>query len=65
MPDIWVEKEAIREVLQQAGSLLDSEAFPDWIDLFVPDALYEVRAYSAEIGIEMEWMKLNKEELQA
>lgn len=65
MPDILAEKEAIRDVLQQAGALLDAEAFGEWIDLFVEGALYEVRAYSAEIGVDMEWMKLNREELQA
>jgi 3-phenylpropionate/cinnamic acid dioxygenase small subunit len=65
MPDILEEKEAIRDVLQQAGALLDAEAFGEWIDLFVEGALYEVRAYSTEIGVDMEWMKLNREELQA
>ena len=64
MPNTLEEKEAIRDVLQQAGSLLDAEAFSDWIDLFVQDAVYEVRAYSTEIGVEMEWMKLNRDELK-
>lgn len=65
MSDCLKEKDAIRDVLQRAGRLLDAEAFSDWIGLFARDATYEVRAYSTEIGAEMEWMKLNREELKA
>lgn len=64
MLNILEEKEAIRDLLQQAGRWLDTEAFSAWIDLFVQDAIYEVRAYSTELDVEMEWMKLNKEELK-
>ena len=65
MTDRLKEKDAIRDVLQRAGRLLDCEAFSDWVELFAQDASYEVRAYSTEIGVEMEWMKLNREELKA
>jgi 3-phenylpropionate/cinnamic acid dioxygenase small subunit len=59
------EKEAIRDLLQTAAWLLDTEAFTDWVELFVAEGNYEVHAYSTEIGVEMEWMNLTKDELSS
>lgn len=63
MANALEEKEAIRDLLQTAAWLLDTEAFADWVNLFVDEGNYQVRAYSTEIGVEMEWMNLTKDEL--
>lgn len=65
MANILEEKETIRDLLQAAAWLLDTEAFNEWINLFAEEASYEVRAYSTEIGVEMSWMNLKKDELKA
>lgn len=59
------DREAIRDLLQHAAWLLDSEAWKDWVDLFAEDGRYEVRAYSTEVATEMLWFDLTTGELGA
>jgi methanesulfonate monooxygenase small subunit len=54
------DKDAIRDLLQAAAWLLDSErAWSQWLDLFAEEATYEVRAESSEIKAGMQWFCLD------
>ena len=57
------EREAIRDLIARSGRLLDTEAFEDFVALFAPDGLYEMKAYSPEIGRDMTWLSADRDEL--
>jgi 3-phenylpropionate/cinnamic acid dioxygenase small subunit len=50
------DKEAIRDLLQAAAWLRDSErSWSQWLALFAEEATYEVTAHSSEIKASMQW----------
>lgn len=55
--------EAVREVVQLAGYLLDHEQFPEWLDLFADDSRYELAVQSRDIGREIQWILHDKDSL--
>ena len=57
------EREAIRDLIARSGRLLDIEAFGEYVDLFASDGLYEMKAYSPEIGRDMTWLSADRDEL--
>ena len=58
------EKEAIRDLIQDSGYLLDHEQFVDYVNLFADASQYELVAKSREIGgRETPWLAMNKSDL--
>jgi anthranilate 1,2-dioxygenase small subunit len=57
---LLLEREAIRELIQRSGALLDQERFDEWLALFAPDAVYEVVTDSPELGGPSAWVNRDR-----
>jgi 3-phenylpropionate/cinnamic acid dioxygenase small subunit len=55
--------EAIRALIQRTAMLLDQEKFDAWVELFEPEGIYEISAYSTEIRRWMTWQLSDRETL--
>ena len=58
-----LDREAIRDLIQETAGLLDNENFDGWLELFAAQSEYEITAYSSEIKVSMSWWKSTREEL--
>ena len=61
--DVLREREAIRDLIQASGALLDQERFGEWIALFTDDAVYELLSDSPELGQPSPWLDLDRASL--
>jgi 3-phenylpropionate/cinnamic acid dioxygenase small subunit len=61
---VLLEREAIRDLVQQTAVLLDKEELSQWLGLFAADSGYEIVAFGNEISQSMTWWKSNAEELR-
>lgn len=61
--DALAEREAIRELIGATAAALDAEDLVRWIELFAPEAQYEISAYSREIRANMSWWKTARPDL--
>ncbi len=57
------EFELVCELVQRTATLLDQEAFDDWLALFEPAGTYELSAYSPEIRRWMTWQLSDRDTL--
>lgn len=53
-------KQAIGDLVQATGALLDREDFSGWLALFAESSEYELTAYSTEIRQSMSWWKSDR-----
>jgi 3-phenylpropionate/cinnamic acid dioxygenase small subunit len=58
-----VDREAIRELIGATAAILDAEDLARWIELFAPEAEYELSAYSPAIRAPMSWWKTARPDL--
>ena len=58
-----VDREAIRELIGATAATLDVEDLARWIELFAPEAEYEITAYSPAIRAAMSWLKIARPDL--
>jgi methanesulfonate monooxygenase small subunit len=56
--------ERIRAAIARSGRLLDSGRWEEFVRLFAREGTYRIETWSAEIGREMTWMELERDELQ-
>ncbi len=56
--------ERIRAVIARSGRLLDGGQWNEYVRLFAPDGVYRMETWSAELGKDMTWMELGRDELQ-
>ena len=59
------EREAIRTLISRSGRNLDNHAFEDFINLFALDGTYSLEAQSQELGMQMTWLSVPRDELSA
>lgn len=59
-----LEKEHIRELVQETAALLDSEQLDQWVELFANVSEYEIVAHGNEIAARMTWWRSSREELR-
>jgi len=57
------EFEAVCRLVQRTAMLLDDESFEPWLELFEPDGVYELSAYSTEIRRWMTWQLSDRDAL--
>ncbi|HZR99811.1 MAG TPA: nuclear transport factor 2 family protein [Chloroflexota bacterium] len=60
---LLAQREAIRDLIQASGALLDQERFADWIALFAADGVYELASDSPELGQPSPWLDLDRASL--
>jgi 3-phenylpropionate/cinnamic acid dioxygenase small subunit len=53
----------IQALILRSASLLDVENLPEWQSLFDPAGVYEITAYSTELGKKLSWWKTNMTEM--
>ena len=58
-----LDREAVRDLIQETAVRLDNEDFDGWLELFGAKSEYELTAYSSEIKASMSWWKSTREEL--
>lgn len=58
------DKETLEQLIMEAASLLDEEAFKKWMSLCSADFEYKITAHSPEIGQRMEWWHQDKATLE-
>jgi 3-phenylpropionate/cinnamic acid dioxygenase small subunit len=61
--DILIEREAIRDLIQLSGALIDDERFEDWLALFTPDGRYELFTASPELRGLSPWLNVDRPSL--
>lgn len=57
-------REAIRDLIQRTGILLDAEDFSNWLELFDTNGTYQMRAYSTELRRWMIWQQSDRTTLK-
>jgi len=57
-------REAVRDLIQRTGMLLDAEDFSNWLALFEADGVYLMRAYSTELRRWMIWQQSDRPTLE-
>ena len=47
----------VQQFIQRTAALLNAEKLSEWLEQFHSDGLYEITAYSTELGKELAWWK--------
>ena len=47
----------VQQFIQRTTALLNAEKLSEWLEQFHSDGLYEITAYSTELGKELAWWK--------
>src|SRR4051812_6041857 len=63
--DVLIEREAIRDLIQLSGALIDDERFEEWLALFTPDGRYELFTASPELRGLSPWLNADRAGLAA
>jgi p-cumate 2,3-dioxygenase subunit beta len=63
--DMLIEREAIRDLIQRSGALIDDERFEEWLALFTPDGRYELSTASPELRGRSPWLSIDRPGLAA